>query len=158
MPAVALGLSGLYAGYEHLKGYAYEVCNDRTDQEGGRLDRVWIRHSDVALKKLEEKLALHLYGQPLAKSIISKALKSHLMDDKPDKALVLSLHGWTGNGKNYASQLIAKGLYKLGASSKFVHLIPAANLFPDPTNITAYKVSSAINAADNNTESIANIV
>lgn len=136
-PAVGVAVSAAYAGYEFVKGYATETCNTHLETREGR---IWIRNDKDAFFKLKEKLSHHLYGQPLAKEIIVKALKSHLMDNDPSKALAMSFNGWSGVGKNYASQLIAKGLYKRGAESKFVHLLSSTNLFPDATNISAYKV------------------
>nr|XP_029476142.1 torsin-1A-like isoform X2 [Oncorhynchus nerka] len=44
-----------------------------------------------------------------------------MINKNPIKPLVLSLHGWTGTGKNLVSQLIAENIYKEGMASSFVH-------------------------------------
>ncbi|KAI1302414.1 Torsin-1B [Halotydeus destructor] len=135
-PMAAVTVSGLYAGWDYIKGFAYETCNSRHET---RESRIWIRSDRDAFAKLEESLRRNLYGQPLAKNLLTKAVKSHLLDDEPVKALVLSLHGWTGSGKNHVSQLIAAGIFKLGGKSTFVHHLSGTHLFPESDKITAYK-------------------
>ncbi|XP_014789496.1 torsin-1A, partial [Octopus bimaculoides] len=45
-------------------------------------------------------------------------------------ALVLSFHGETGTGKNYASEIVVKNLFLNGMKSNFVHIYHAAVHFP----------------------------
>lgn len=61
-------------------------------------------------------------------------------NDSPKKPLVLSLHGWTGTGKNFASQLIANNIYKEGMDSKYVHIFTSELHFPHASQLETYKV------------------
>ncbi|XP_047541419.1 torsin-1B isoform X2 [Vanessa atalanta] len=66
-----------------------------------------------------------MFGQPLVNEIsnILEAHKNLYNSSKGSKkALVLSLHGWSGVGKNYAATMIAEALYKKGMQSKYVKL------------------------------------
>lgn len=65
-----------------------------------------------------------------------------MKDNNPKKPLVLSLHGPTGTGKNFVSQLIADNVYKKGYHSKFVHVFSATHHFPHRSEIVTYKVWS----------------
>ncbi|KAK6316235.1 hypothetical protein J4Q44_G00137590 [Coregonus suidteri] len=57
----------------------------------------------------------------------------------PKKPLVLSLHGSTGTGKNFASELIAENIYKEGMASSFIHQFVSTVHFPHQRNIENYK-------------------
>ena len=61
-----------------------------------------------------------LFGQHLVDKIVAKAVESHFNQKNPKKPLVLSFHGYTGNGKTFVSSIIAKHLFKKGSDSKFV--------------------------------------
>lgn len=67
-----------------------------------------------------------MFGQPLAHELVSileahkEAVYNENMGNK--KALVLSLHGWSGVGKNYAANMIADAIYTKGMDSKYVKL------------------------------------
>ncbi|GAB1286202.1 Torsin-1A [Apodemus speciosus] len=72
--------------------------------------------------------------------------KSHLKrcvwfpkQSEAQEAPTLSLHGWTGTGKNFASKIIAENIYEGGLSSHYVHLFVATLHFPHASNITLYK-------------------
>uniref|UniRef100_A0A9J7ZS27 Torsin family 1 n=1 Tax=Cyprinus carpio carpio TaxID=630221 RepID=A0A9J7ZS27_CYPCA len=67
-------------------------------------------------------LTLDLFGQHVAAKVILKPVTGFMNNENPKKPLVLSLHGWTGTGKNFASQLIAENIYQKGMTSNFVHL------------------------------------
>lgn len=138
IPAIGLGLSASYAGYEYLKGYMYEVCNPLNERNE---HRTWIRNGPQAYERLEANLTKYLYGQPLAHKVVTKAIRAHLMDEKPVKALVMSFHGWSGSGKNHVSRLIADGIYVNGPKSMFVRHLFGSH-YQDVGNITAYKVRS----------------
>lgn len=67
-----------------------------------------------------------MFGQPLVNELVNilVAHKDAVSDENRQnrKALVISLHGWSGVGKNYASTMIAEALYKKGMNSKYVKL------------------------------------
>ncbi|XP_071219512.1 torsin-1B-like isoform X4 [Salvelinus alpinus] len=88
---------------------------------------------------LEVALDQKLIGQHVASRVIQKAVTGFMNDKNPKKPLVLSLHGWTGTGKNFVSQLIAENIYKKGMASSFVHHFVSAVHFPHPSQIENYK-------------------
>ena len=139
-PFIAVGFSASYAGYEFIKGYVFESCNPVNEKREGR---VWIRNSDDAFQLLQQNLTNQVYGQPLARSVISKALKAHLRDDNPVKALVMSFHGWSGSGKNHVSRIIAGSIYRMGTKSSFVKQIFGSH-YQNSDNLTEYKVINLI--------------
>lgn len=59
----------------------------------------------------------------------------------PSRSLVLSLHGFTGIGKNYAKTILASSLYARGEESKFHHYFDATVDFLFKDSIELYKVS-----------------
>ena len=59
---------------------------------------------------------------------------------KGKKPLALSLHGWTGTGKNFVSKIIAESIYKRGLKSNYVHQFVATLHFPHAHSINLYKV------------------
>ena len=71
--------------------------------------------------EINRYLKERIYGQHIAIESITNALLGHLNDKHPNKPLVLSLHGWTGNGKNYITNLLIEKLYSNGLKSNFVH-------------------------------------
>lgn len=89
---------------------------------------------------LKYDLDTKLYGQHVAAQVILKAVTGFMKNENPKKPLVLSLHGWTGTGKNFVSQLIAENIYAKGMSSSFVHLFTATAHFPHEMHINTYKV------------------
>lgn len=72
---------------------------------------------------------------------ILKAHKEIVIDETKHtkKALVLSLHGWTGVGKNYAVTMIAEALYAKGMNSKYVKVFMGNKDF-DCTDLEKSKV------------------
>ncbi|TNN32301.1 Torsin-1B [Liparis tanakae] len=84
-------------------------------------------------------LEAKLFGQHIASRIILKAVTGFMGNDNPKKPLVLSLHGWTGTGKNFVSQMIADNIYKEGMKSSFVHMFTAELHFPHLSQIETYK-------------------
>lgn len=99
-------------------------------------DQKWIAYNATGLKlDLEKKL----FGQHIASRIILKAVNGFMSNDNPKKPLVLSLHGWTGTGKNFVSELIAENIYKEGMDSSFVHVFASDLHFPHASLIDTYK-------------------
>uniref|UniRef100_A0A673LCB6 Torsin n=1 Tax=Sinocyclocheilus rhinocerous TaxID=307959 RepID=A0A673LCB6_9TELE len=88
---------------------------------------------------LKYDIETKLYGQHVAAQVILKAVTGFMESENPKKPLVLSLHGWTGTGKNFASQLIAENIYKKKMRSRFVHLFSVTAHFPHKANIDTYK-------------------
>ena len=123
VPVLVVVASSLlsYPLYCHFK----ECCSDR-----------WIHQNFTSLKvDLEEKV----FGQHIAIAVVHKSVKGHILNQNPEKALVLSFHGWTGCGKNYVSKIIANNLYKLGMGSKYTHQIIATSDFPHIKRVPEYK-------------------
>ena len=81
-----------------------------------------------------------LLVQHIASEVIMNALTGFMNNDNPNKPLVLSFHGTTGTGKNLASQLIVKNIYKKGMDSRFVHYFNSVVHFPDHGQVETYKV------------------
>lgn len=84
-------------------------------------------------------LDAEVFGQHIATEIISKQLKAHLTNDFPAKPLVMSFHGWTGNGKNHVAYLIAKSLYRNGIHSHLYHHFMATVHFPHQDQAAKYQ-------------------
>jgi len=89
--------------------------------------------------KLASLVSSHLVGQHIAQDLVTRALRGHARNPAPSKPLVLSLHGWTGSGKNFLSQFIADSFYTLGLASKYVHLFIATLHFPNMNSVAEYK-------------------
>ncbi|CAG2119042.1 unnamed protein product, partial [Medioppia subpectinata] len=114
----AIGLGAIYGTWDYLKCSTVECCHpfgeDKRlvkDSSAGKWFRreAWI---DYELTQLDRSLNTQLHGQHLAKNIITKLIPKHLKNANPTKALVLSLHGWTGGGKNFVSEIVAKNIYR----------------------------------------------
>lgn len=92
------------------------------------------------LSGLERVLDTQLHGQHLAKSVILPAVRSHIYNDHPHKALVLSLHGQVGVGKSFVAGMIVDHLYLNGARSRFVHKKVGSHHYGHEGKIWQYKV------------------
>lgn len=88
---------------------------------------------------LKENMEQKLFGQPLVQTTVIQALRSHLKTLYPDKAMVLSFHGWTGSGKNYVSQMVAEAMFKNGMKSSSVKLFISTVDFSSASNVDQYK-------------------
>uniref|UniRef100_A0A3Q0R6J5 Torsin family 1 n=1 Tax=Amphilophus citrinellus TaxID=61819 RepID=A0A3Q0R6J5_AMPCI len=88
---------------------------------------------------LKDDLKNKLFGQHVASEIIFKAVTGFMSNKNPKKPLALSLHGPTGTGKSFVSQLIADNIYKKGRDSQFVHLFSATHHFPHQDQTATYK-------------------
>ncbi|XP_029301052.1 torsin-1B-like, partial [Cottoperca gobio] len=88
---------------------------------------------------LQVDLENKLFGQHIASRIILQAVNEFMTNDNPKKPLVLSLHGLSGTGKNFVSQLIADNIYKKGMDSSFVHIFNSIIHFPHSSLFDTYK-------------------
>lgn len=89
---------------------------------------------------LEADLSGQLHGQHLAKEVVVRALQGFLQSPRPQKALVLSFHGWSGTGKNFVARLVASHLYRDGLKSECVRLFVSLLHFPHHNYVDSYKV------------------
>lgn len=96
---------------------------------------VWSLHA-----ALQENLDKKLFGQHLVSKVVVKAVRGFLNNTNAKKPLALSLHGWTGTGKNFVSKIVAESIYKKGLQSKYVHQFVATLHFPHAHSINLYKV------------------
>uniref|UniRef100_A0A673FR10 Torsin n=1 Tax=Sinocyclocheilus rhinocerous TaxID=307959 RepID=A0A673FR10_9TELE len=122
---MAAALTGFLARYQNVLYYFQECCRPE-----------WISCNKTGLKN---DLNTKLYGQHVAAQVILKAVTGFMNNENPKKPLVLSLHGWTGTGKNFVSQIIAENIYEKGMTSNFVHLFTATAHFPHEAHIDTYK-------------------
>lgn len=88
---------------------------------------------------LQKALKKELFGQHLAHDITINAVKAHLDDPSPSKALVLSLHGWAGAGKTFTTQKLMDALYEHGMNSSFIRFFQSSYHFPDSKVTTEYQ-------------------
>uniref|UniRef100_A0A1W7RCB5 Torsin n=1 Tax=Agkistrodon contortrix contortrix TaxID=8713 RepID=A0A1W7RCB5_AGKCO len=88
---------------------------------------------------LKDNLEKKVFGQHLVSEVIVKAVTGFLTNPNPKKPLALSLHGWTGTGKNFVSKIVADSLYDEGLKSKYVHQFVSTLHFPHQQNISQYK-------------------
>ncbi|XP_033845283.1 torsin family 1 isoform X1 [Periophthalmus magnuspinnatus] len=122
---MAAALTGFLATYPNILYYFHERCRPE-----------WISFNKTGL---ELDLDKKLFGQHIASRIITKAVNGFMNNDNPKKPLVLSLHGWTGTGKNFVSKMIAENFYKEGMHSSFVHVFTSELHFPHASQIETYK-------------------
>lgn len=90
--------------------------------------------------RLRSVLDKKLFAQPLLNQILPTAIHSHINKKKPFSPLVISLHGWTGSGKTYTSQMVAETLFPKGLKSIFVKKLTPAVMFPNANQVNNYKV------------------
>ncbi|XP_017509214.3 torsin-3A [Manis javanica] len=88
---------------------------------------------------LESDLSVRLHGQHLAQELLLRAVRGYLELPRPDKALALSFHGWSGTGKNFVAQMLAENLYRDGLRSDCVQMFIATFHFPHPKYMDLYK-------------------
>ncbi|KAL8174748.1 UNVERIFIED_CONTAM: Torsin-1A [Gekko kuhli] len=122
--AAASALTG-FISYPRLYCYFTECCLQRPGARAGAV--------------LEQELDRKLFGQHLVKKVVVKAVTGFLNNADPKKPLTLSLHGWTGTGKNFVSKIIAESIYEGGLNSRYVHNFVSTLHFPHRQNITQYK-------------------
>ncbi|XP_017580713.1 torsin family 1 isoform X3 [Pygocentrus nattereri] len=85
---IAAAVTGFLARYQNVLYYFQECCRPE-----------WMSYNKTGL---EEDLRTKLFGQHVAARVILKAVTGFMNNKNPRKPLVLSLHGWTGTGKNYS--------------------------------------------------------
>ncbi|KAJ1133897.1 hypothetical protein NDU88_000369 [Pleurodeles waltl] len=119
----ASALTGFISSYPGLYCYFRECC------DGGALNAT----------ALQEDLEEQLFGQHLVKKVILKAVTGFMRNKNPRKPLALSLHGWTGTGKNLVSQIIARNIYKEGLQSQYVHQFVSTLHFKHAHEVNNYK-------------------
>nr|XP_031306532.1 torsin-1A isoform X2 [Camelus dromedarius] len=125
--SLGLALAGVltgYISYPRLYCLFAECCSQKRS---------------LSREALQKDLDSKLFGQHLAKKVILNAVSGFISNPKPKKPLTLSLHGWTGTGKNFVSKIIAENIYEGGLNSDYVHLFVATLHFPHISNITLYK-------------------
>ncbi|XP_059214630.1 torsin-1A-like [Centropristis striata] len=88
---------------------------------------------------LKADLQNKLFGQHIASSIILKTVSGFMSNENPKKPLVLSLHGPTGTGKSFVSQLIAENIFNEGMNSSFVHLFTSTLHFQNKSKFETYE-------------------
>ncbi|KAM4896211.1 torsin-3A [Sylvia borin] len=88
---------------------------------------------------LEADLSGQLHGQHLAKEVVVRAVRGFLQSPRPQKALVLSFHGWSGTGKNFVARMVASHLYRDGLKSDCVRVFVSLLHFPHHNYVDSYK-------------------
>ncbi|XP_023496394.1 torsin-3A isoform X1 [Equus caballus] len=88
---------------------------------------------------LKSDLSVRLHGQHLAQELVLRTVRGYLELPRPEKALVLSFHGWSGTGKNFVARMLAENLYRDGLRSDCVKVFIAMFHFPHPTSVDLYK-------------------
>ncbi|XP_060053736.1 torsin-3A isoform X2 [Erinaceus europaeus] len=91
------------------------------------------------LSGLESDLQGQVHGQPLARDLVLRSVKSFLELDQPDKALGLSFHGGSGTGKNFVARIMADNLFRDGLRSDCVQMFIATLHFPHPKYVDQYQ-------------------
>ncbi|KAF6076170.1 torsin family 3 member A [Phyllostomus discolor] len=91
------------------------------------------------LTGLQRDLSVRLHGQHLARELVLTTVRDYLALPRPDKALALSFHGWSGTGKNFVAQMLAENLYRDGLRSDCVKVFVTMLHFPHPRLVGLYK-------------------
>lgn len=123
----AIGAAAI-AGFGRLSCQFKECCAPKSS---------WITPN---MTLLHHSLEDRVHGQHLIQDVVVRALRSHYDDPQPRKALVISLHGNTGTGKNFVSDIITEALYKKGTQSTYVQKIIASVDYPHESKTDLYKL------------------
>ncbi|XP_050434280.1 torsin-1A isoform X2 [Adelges cooleyi] len=123
------------AGVAFLGGYLYKNYNSKIFQNHKCCE-------NIDFDGLEDDMNKLFFGQHIASKIILSTLKGNFRRSKSNKKpLVMSLHGCTGVGKNYITNLIANHIFVTEHSKKVqFHIINGRSEFPDSSKIGEYKV------------------
>ncbi|XP_078045359.1 torsin-1A [Augochlora pura] len=123
------GLSSLYGVFDETINIVpcsfMECCNNK--------------YISFDVNKLDDVLSETLYGQEIAHRVVISALRGHLSQVNPPKALVMSFHGPPGTGKTFVAQMIARSFYKKGEQSQYYHFFNGRNDFPLEQDVEHYK-------------------
>uniref|UniRef100_A0A1B6LD14 AAA+ ATPase domain-containing protein n=1 Tax=Graphocephala atropunctata TaxID=36148 RepID=A0A1B6LD14_9HEMI len=104
---------------------AYEGCED-----------YWI---PTNLEALEVDMKTTVFGQQLAINTIMGAMRNHLKQKVPDRALMLSFHGGPGTGKNFIAKMILKNMFRKGENSEYSIFFRSSIDFPLKEKKEEYK-------------------
>ena len=91
---------------------------------------------------LRYNLTHKLHGQPLVVNRVYPAIIRHINTKNPRKPLVLSFHGPTGTGKNYASRIIAEAITVRPSQFEVIsclNLCPCADPCPPDDVVTCVR-------------------
>jgi predicted alpha/beta-fold hydrolase len=127
----------LLMSYERLRCPLSDCCNNYWIPNDITSMEIKLRSVHLCLLayfssiiELQLMIEEEVFGQHIATKIISRQIIAHLENPSPSKPLVMSFHGWTGNGKNHVAYLIAKSLYLYETKSRFYHHFMATVHFP----------------------------
>lgn len=129
-----------YAGYTVAAGLAVWGYNQRCKF----VECCELIEPEKFEHNLRALLDRKLFAQPLLNQILPTAIHSHINKKYPSSPLVISLHGWTGSGKTYTSQMVAETLFPKGLKSIFVKKLTPAVMFPNPNQVDFYKVGDSV--------------
>lgn len=133
---LALVTDFFLSSYEKLRCPLGDCCNNHwipnntTSKELYITARIFFWHCFLYTIELQELLKQDVFGQHIATEVVSRQIEAHLSNPSPSKPLVLSFHGWTGNGKNHVAYLIAKSLFMKETDSQFYHHFISTVHFP----------------------------
>lgn len=139
-----------------------EDCDEETERSGWSLPlpgqkyldilatwyhRFWEGRGDFTISNdfsgLEMDLRVRLHGQHLAQELVPRAVRDHLEQPGPRKALALSFHGGSGTGKNFVAGMLAERLFRAGLQSPCVQMLIATLHFPHTQYLDRYKKTLA---------------
>lgn len=128
----------LESSWEYLKCPVGDCCSDFWIPQNISSRHIKIQRYSLyfililfLLSELKLLLKEEVFGQHIASDMVARQLEAHLSNPSPSKPLVMSFHGWTGNGKNHVAYLIAKSLYRQELKSSHYHHFMATVHFPD---------------------------
>jgi ATP-dependent Clp protease ATP-binding subunit ClpA len=96
-------------------------------------------HLHANLTGLKTVLGKSLFGQHLVLNPVINTIRGHINDPSPIKPLVISFHGWTGNGKNFVTKFITEHLFSYGMQSRFVRKFIASLDFAHESHSVLYR-------------------
>ncbi|KAM4745253.1 prosalusin [Anableps anableps] len=92
-----------------------------------------------SIRDLEWDLYGNVFGQHLAQDVVSEEVSRFLLNNSPDRPLVLSFHGSSGTGKTLVSTMLGNHLYGSAMSSPFVHQFVPTLHFPSARRVGQYR-------------------
>lgn len=114
----------VYSGFS-LRCHMIECCGDV--------------HLHANLTGLRKALRQSLFGQHLVSEPVVSTIRGHINNPDPKKPLVISFHGWTGNGKNFVVNFVAEHLFYYGMQSRFIHKFIASMDFAHASHSLRYR-------------------